>query len=228
MFRPSVLFAATITLAACSSDTTPMGTPKPILDTGSQGNGDAVTGQDTAGGSDATAGNDAQSMQDTGPRVDTGPMMQGPACAEAEACCPDVPAQLQGRCTEAVAMNDEGMCQQAIDIAQRIGLCLPPDHDAGVRGDIGPLGPNCMDYLACCPELGALAGTCVNTANNGDEARCGMLLGIAQQIGRCLGAPDAGMQDTGTSTVGMDAGISDTGTSSTSMDAGTSTVSDAG
>jgi hypothetical protein len=201
-------------LIACSPD---RGNPKPPLP---QVHPDASETVDTGPAQNPDLGmiqppdsGEMMSMMDSG-------LPLSMACMELSDCCDEVPGQLRSRCLEQVAANNDANCQSTLSMAQQYGFCLPPNHDAGFRGDIGPLGPKCEAYLTCCPELGQLQMRCEDTAMNGDEAECEMSLMLAMQLGRCQTPPDAGMMsiDAGTSTTSMDAG-----TSSTAMDAGTAT-----
>lgn len=230
----SVPFLATAALLIGSCDGTVVqnAPPKPFPDTGAGAGADAASSLDTGPNAATDTG-----ARDTGGLTieDTGGGGGGPLCMELADCCPTLPAQAQGACDMAVANGDEGGCQQSLGFARMAGRCLPPDHDAGPPRDAGPLGPACMTYLACCPELGPLQGTCENTANGGDEMRCQTSLDLARRINRCL-PPDAGVLDTGvdldagTSTTADGGSVGDAGTSTTGMDldAGTSTVADGG
>jgi hypothetical protein len=219
VFIQVVLTGAVFVLgSACSSD---RGNPKeplnppPAMDAAASPTDTGPVAMDTG----------MMLMADTGmmSMVDTG-LPLGPACMELDACCDVAPPQLQQQCRARVQANIETDCQSTLEMAQGFGFCLPPGHDAGMRGDVGPLGPQCEAYLACCPELGQLQMNCENTALDGVEADCDMALMLARQFGRCQMPPDSGlMSDAGTSTASMDAG-----TSTASMDAGTSSVADAG
>ena len=214
------IFAVT---SACSPD---RGNPKPPLPQVQADASEAV--EDT--GSSQMPDMGMMSMMDTGMMmgmVDTG-LPLSMACMELEGCCNELPGQIQGPCLERVAANIDSDCISNLQMAQEYGFCLPPDHDAGMRGDVGPLGPSCSAYLACCPELGPLQTRCEDTAMDGDEAACDMALQLARRVGYCQMPPDSGvMMDAGTSTTSMDAGTSttgmDAGTSTTGMDAGTGT-----
>ena len=173
------------------------------------------------------------SSADTGSQTqaDSGAMLT-PSCMELAECCADAPPQLQAQCDSQLAANDENACRSTIEMAQGFGLCLPPDYDAGMRGDSGPLGPRCERLLECCASITIdfLKTACENAALDGDEAICDMRIdqGNGLNAGFCPDLMDAGFVDAGTSTVGMDAGTStvgmDAGTSTVGMDAGTSTT----
>lgn len=222
----TLLFAGLLSASGCTSDT-----PSSELDAAAHpdaaASGDAGEGTDAETTVDAGAA-DGGEAEDSGARQDAGErdasIIAAPACDELEACCPELPAQVQQNCVDTAAAREDGRCAQTLGFAQQAGFCLPPDHDAGVPNDAGPLGPVCAEYLLCCPELGILENRCRTTANNGDEGACAQELGIARQLGRC--APDAG-------TVTPDAGFEpDAGPEPDAgvelEDAGTSTVSDAG
>jgi hypothetical protein len=200
--------------AACSSEPTqPPGNTTDGSTTSSTadaaGNLDAMMSN-----ADATPG-DAPIGADQGPRADATPGPDGSTmsalCMELEACCPLLPQQVQGQCFMAASGGDDGACQQGLDLAAQLGLCGPMT-DAGPM-DVGPPGPVCAELEACCPEFAPVEQVCRNAVARRDEARCQQLINGAQQLGRCLGMPDAGIADAGTSTVG---------------DAGTSTTADGG
>jgi len=173
------------------------------------------------------------STPDTGSenQTDSGTMLT-PACMELAECCADAPPQLQAQCDSQLAANDDNACRSTIEMAQGFGLCLPPDHDAGTRGDSGPLGPRCERLLECCGSLPIefLRTACENIAYDGDETICDMRIdqGNGLSAGFCPDLMDAGFTDAGTSTSAMDAGTStvgiDAGTSTVGIDAGTSTT----
>ena len=151
---------------------------------------------------------------------DTG-MPLGPICMEALQCCDELSGFLRSTCIGRVESGDEGTCMQAISVARSLGYCT--GMEAGTR-DAGPLGPICMEYLACCPQLSIGGDVCMRVANQGDEMRCQSGLDLARRGGACLMSMDAGTSSTADASVPM----IDAGTSTVGADAGTSTTADAG
>jgi hypothetical protein len=121
---------------------------------------------------------------DAGEITDSGLM---DACADLLACCSAVPPQLQAQCISTANAGDIQQCMMVLSIAQQLGVCMgAPVTDAGAR-DVGPLGPSCTAYLACCPSLGPLQMNCESSAMSGDEAICAQSLSGLQQAGFCGG-----------------------------------------
>lgn len=211
-----------LVLAACSSDSS-MSTPKPPAPGTDAGGAADAAEADSGEAADSGAGGADASPADSGSPVDAGRadtgVGLGPVCMQVSGCCAELPAGQQ-QCLDAVASGDEGMCQQVLGVAQRIGYCLPPDHDAGMAPDTGTSGELCAEYLACCPQLGALQARCETSAMAGDESACLSALELARRLGRCQPMMDAGVM--------RDAGTSSTADAGSAMDAGTSTTADAG
>ena len=216
-FGKLILASALLSFTACSAD---RGNPKPQLRPDVTYANDA----DPADTGDFDSGMMSSPDQGMMSSVDTGLLLSA-ACMELEDCCNELPGQIRPQCLSRVEANIDTDCLSTLQMVQGFGYCLPPGHDAGMRGDTGPLRPRCEALLACCAEIpiAFLRTQCEDAAMDNDEANCDMRISQAQSAGICLDPPDSGMADAGTSTTSMDAGTSTTG-----MDAGTSTVADGG
>lgn len=215
IFR-SLSCAALLLFAACSEDQTG-GAPRSDGSTSTSSIADASGPTDAEADLDAALADvmslDSGGFADAVSGGDTGANDAGAtsaACDELGACCPQLPAGLQGNCTTTAGGGDDARCGQTLGLAQMGGYCVPGGMDATPR-EAGPLGPSCAQLEACCATVPqAIQATCTNTAQNGDEGRCDQILALAQRVGACQNPVDAGLADTGTSTVG-DAGTSTTG-----------------
>ncbi|MBI2374724.1 MAG: hypothetical protein HYV07_12070 [Deltaproteobacteria bacterium] len=187
------------------------------VDTGTVADSGIFDASSTDLGGSANDGGGFDSSQNP---ADSAPTQQGPVCHELELCCPSLSMLGQQRCQTTSAAWDEAACQQSLSLAQRGGLCLPPDHDAGVRGDAGPLGPVCSELLACCPTLQFGQNLCIQNAESAVESTCQNALDLVRRLGACEPTDAGELPDSGTSTV-SDSGLP-------LPDAGTSTIADAG
>jgi hypothetical protein len=224
---PLSLIAALLAAGACSSDPDGRNTgttdASTTLDSGTTTGTVADAGRDDAGddgdasttpdagttGADASTRDGATSDASSGP---DGSTSSSQACMDLLGCCATAPANLQMTCESVGQAGDDARCTQVLDLAMSLGACGGTPADAGPAVDAGPfdagpIGPACTAYLDCCPELGGLAGRCQMTVAAADEAQCARALGLAQQLGRCLGdggvptfdaaLPDVGLPDLG-------------------------------
>lgn len=221
LFRTTLVVTSAALVVACSDSKTPVGTSDTGTTTSTRADAAAAdTGASTAdlgvrdlGVADLGVNGDAGQSQPADASLPTGML-----CMELVGCCNELPANLQGTCTNAASGGDEMRCGQILDLARnQLGSCLPAGFDAGPTPDAVALGPVCSELQACCPQTGQLQGLCDGVAGRGNEGTCGTILRLAQGQGLCtpMGA-DAGVEDTGS--------LPDTGTSTIGLDAGTSTV----
>jgi hypothetical protein len=157
-----------------------------IDDRGSTIDDRGMIAADSGGDVDSSTAEDAGADLDAEPPNSDASTSMG-VCADLLACCGSLPPQLQGQCMTTASSGDAAQCMMILQLAQQVGVCMgPPATDAGAR-DVGPLGPACSDYLACCPTLGPLQMSCETTAMNGNEATCAQNLSAVQQAGFCGG-----------------------------------------
>jgi hypothetical protein len=216
LLRSTLVVTSAALLVACSESKTSGGTTDTGTTTSTRADASAT---DTGAGATDLGVRDLGAA-DLGITVDSGSSQPdasiptGMLCMELVGCCAELPANLQGTCTNAANGGDEMRCGQILDLARnQLGSCLPAGFDAGPTPDAVALGPVCSELQACCPQTGQLQGLCDGVAGRGNEGTCGTILRLAQGQGLCtpMGA-DAGVEDTGelpdtgTSTVGVDAG----------------------